>query len=146
MRDTLSNDSSDFERFMQGRETVGHAYVTGDSGPLAKISAQQDPATFFSPLGGYVQGAADVLSENEDGAGHFRPGGNTQFEILHMSASGDLGYWVGVQHANVRMEGSVDAIPMHLRITEIFRRENGGWKLFHRHADPNADPPDDHDR
>ena len=85
-----------------------------------------------------MQGAADVLSTNVRGAGQFRPGGDTQFEILHMSASGDLGYWVGVQHAKVWMEGQKEAIPMHLRITEIFRRENGEWKLIHRHADPSA--------
>lgn len=136
----MSTKPSDFEGFMKDREAVGQAYITGDALPLADISAQLDPARFFSPVGGYVEGAAAVLSTNEDGAGHFRPGGDTQFEVLHMSASGDLGYWVGVQHANVLMEGHDEAIPMHLRITEIFRQVDGEWKLIHRHADPNASP------
>lgn len=135
----MSSDA-DFDRFMDGREAIGQAYVSGDARPLAEISARQDPATFFSPLGGCVRGAADVLSTNEEGAGHFLPGGDTQFEILHMSTSGDLGYWVGVQHAKVLMNGQDAPVAMHLRVTEIFRREDGGWKLIHRHADPLASP------
>lgn len=138
----MSNDPTDFDTFLRGREAIGQAYVTGDARPLAEISARQDPATFFGPQGGYVQGAGDVLSTTEEGAGHFRPGGDTQFEILHTAASGDLGYLVGVQHANVLMEGKAGAVPMHLRISEIFRREDGDWKLIHRHADPHASPTD----
>lgn len=136
----MSNDSGDFERFMIGREGIGQAYITGDPRPLAAISARHDPATYFSPQGGYVQGAAEVLPATADGARQFAPGGDTQFEILHMSASGDLGYWVGIQHASVRMDGQHDAAEMHLRVTEIYRRADSSWTLIHRHADPHASP------
>ncbi|WP_409527241.1 nuclear transport factor 2 family protein [Rhizobium sp. P28RR-XV] len=33
------------------------------------------------------------------------------------------------------MAGQDGEIPMSLRVTEVFRREEGEWKLVHRHAD-----------
>jgi ketosteroid isomerase-like protein len=55
-----------------------------------------------------------------------------------MGASDGIGYCVGVQHATARMVGKPGTIPFHLRVTEVFRRESGEWKLVHRHADPLA--------
>jgi ketosteroid isomerase-like protein len=114
--------------------------VSGDSKPLAAISTAREPATFFGPAGGYVRGAAAVLATNQAGAASFRPGGHTEFEILHAGCSGDLGYLVGVQHAEVCLLDQPDSVAMHVRITELYRREDDAWKLIHRHADPHAEP------
>jgi ketosteroid isomerase-like protein len=54
---------------------------------------------------------------------------------MHMAASGDLAYWVGVQRSVVNVRGQEQGVPMDLRVTEIFRRERGEWKLVQRHAD-----------
>jgi hypothetical protein len=45
---------------------------------------------------------------------------------------------VGTQRSTVRVKGAPDAVPMTLRLTELYRRENGSWKRFHRHADSAA--------
>ncbi|MES1245799.1 MAG: TIGR03067 domain-containing protein [Acidobacteriota bacterium] len=73
-------------------------------------------------------------------AGLFEPGSETHFEILHMAADGGVGYWVGFQHTSARLRGQAEPIPMKLRVTEVFRREAGEWKLVHRHADMLAAP------
>ena len=75
---------------------------------------------------------------NESGAKHFSPGGESHFEILQMSANDGLAYWAGIQRSTVRMHGKKEAIPMDLRVTEVFRLEDQEWKLVHRHADPLA--------
>jgi len=56
-------------------------------------------------------------------------------EVLQMDASGDLAFWTGFQHATVHFGDRDQPVPMRIRVTEVFRRENGKWKLIHRHAD-----------
>lgn len=126
-----------FEEFLgQQRPRVATAFVNGDSGPLREILAATDPATFFGPGGGTEYGWSGVLAGNEQAAKQFQPGGTTKLEVFHSGRDGELGYWTGLQHALVRVEGKSEPVPMTLRVTEIFRRDSGAWKLMHRHADP----------
>lgn len=133
----MSNDLADFEEFMKRREKAAKAYVSGDAEPLAEISANASPATFFSPKGGYRQGSEEVLStyKNNDVAA-FEKGSESNFEILQMAANDGIAYWIGFQRAKVQMKGQAEPVPFNLRLTEIFRREGNDWKMVHRHADP----------
>ena len=65
----------------------------------------------------------------------FEPGSETHFDVLQMAAGGGVAYWVGFQSATARTNGKAEPIEMKLRVTEVFRREGGEWKLAHRHAD-----------
>ena len=82
----MNKDLQDFEQFMKAREQAARAYARGEAEPLARRSTQASPATFFSPGGGYVAGAEQVLSTYKRDATHFTAG-DTNFEILHMAAS-----------------------------------------------------------
>jgi ketosteroid isomerase-like protein len=65
--------------------------------------------------------------------------GGTSVEVLHREASGDLGFWTGVEHAHVEFDGAETPMGMKLRVTEIFRFENGDFRLVHRHADASGE-------
>lgn len=131
----MAQQQDDFDDFMGRRIAASDAFVEGDWDPLGAVSTTQPPATIFGPQGDCVQGPDAVNAANRAGAAHFAPGSTNRFETMHSAVSGDLAYWVGVQHSVVRMKGQDAPVPMDLRVTEIYRREADGWKLVHRHAD-----------
>jgi ketosteroid isomerase-like protein len=131
----VSGPANDFDEFLKRRKEASDAFVNGDFGPLGKVSVHDSPATLFGPSGSCIQGAAQVNRINAEGAARFESSSANTFEVLHKGASGQFAYWVGVQRTVARMAGKDESMPMALRVTELFRREDGEWKLFHRHAD-----------
>ena len=124
-----------FETFLARRREVGAAYVNGDATPLDGIVTTSDPATFLSPMGDVVEGAAAVADRYRRDAGSFSPGGTSRFEVLQSASSGDVAWWTGYQVAEAILGDATEPTPMRLRLTEGFRFEDGEWKLVHRHAD-----------
>jgi hypothetical protein len=59
-------------------------------------------------------------------------------EIVAAEARGDLAYTVALEHTTASINGAEPA-PYVLRVTTIFRREGGEWKVVHRHGDAAAD-------
>jgi ketosteroid isomerase-like protein len=127
--------AEDFAQFLQAREQASAAYIEGNIAPLAAITARQEPASFMPPSGTVVTGAVAVAKAQTEGAQRFRPGSRGRFEIIQSGSSGDVGFWTGLHHAELAIQGKDQPVPMVLRMTEIFRREDGSWKLVHRHAD-----------
>jgi ketosteroid isomerase-like protein len=47
----------------------------------------------------------------------------------------DLAYETGTEHVNVTMVK--DQVQVDLRVSNVFRRESGEWKMVHHHVDRN---------
>ena len=122
----------DFGTFMELREAAAQQYEAGDAEPLRRMATQHPPATLFSADGATKLGADRVLEAYEKS---MTTDGETHFEVLQSAASDGLAYWVGLQHSTVRVADSITPRQIVLRVTELFRREKGEWKLIHRHAD-----------
>jgi ketosteroid isomerase-like protein len=45
-------------------------------------------------------------------------------------------YTVEVESYRARVGGAEELAPVSVRVTTSFRREDGVWKVVHRHADP----------
>jgi len=52
-----------------------------------------------------------------------------------------LAYVVEIERCpGIKIGGSEESKPFSLRVTQVWRREDGGWKIAHRHADPITTP------
>jgi ketosteroid isomerase-like protein len=86
--------------------------------------------------GAYEKGWSQVGSRYDWAAARLQESGaKVKIEYLSSGISGDLAYIVSIERSEVRLANAKPA-PMALRSTQIFRKENGVWKLLHRHADP----------
>jgi SnoaL-like domain len=54
--------------------------------------------------------------------------------LHHDWVSGDLAYTVELEHTSVSVDGAPIA-PYTLRVTQVYRREDGEWRIVHRHGD-----------
>ena len=58
------------------------------------------------------------------------------FDRLAQHVGEEMAYLVEVERFEAKMGGRAGVSPVSLRCTSIFRREDGDWRLVHRHADP----------
>jgi ketosteroid isomerase-like protein len=76
----------------------------------------------------------------ERAASNLREGEITSFETLAKYVTPELAYIVWIERNEGKLRGSEDIVRYPLRITTIFRPEDGTWKVVHRHADPITTP------
>jgi ketosteroid isomerase-like protein len=108
--------------------------ANGNVGPIKALYSHSAEATSFYGWGGWEKGW-DAVSKRWDWAGQQFEGGTVSYQSLTVVASGDLFYTTDIEtfrmHAMDAMSGPTQ---WSNRVTHIFRRENGEWRLIHRHG------------
>lgn len=113
------------------------ALHNGDAGPRIALWSRNDPVTLFGALQTKT-GWAEVAPVFGWVASRFSDCESFEYEVMAAGASADLAYIVGVEHTTASVgDGAPEAYA--LRVTTVFRREDGEWKVVHRHADPLPD-------
>ena len=107
--------------------------ANGDTRAIKALYEHSDDATSFYGWGGYEVGWAQV-DKRWDWAGQQFKGGTVSYEPLTRVASGDLFYTTDIETFQVTMDGKVEPATWSNRVTHIFRRVGGEWRLVHRHA------------
>ena len=116
------------------------AMLNGDPGPLINHWADRDDITVFGGWGRTEKGHKPVTDAMRWAGSRFTGADAVDLEHLVIASSGDLAYTAGFERSHVSVDGGPRR-DMTLRVTHIYRRIDGAWKLVHRHADhPPPDP------
>jgi ketosteroid isomerase-like protein len=138
----MVSDVDDFLDAMLPRQLAAErALCHGDAGLRSETWSHHDPVTLFGAGVPVRRGWDAVHGTFRWLAGRFTDLRDYDLELVAAGASGDLAYTVGFEHKSV----VVDRRPATytLRVTHVYRREDGLWKIVHRHGDHvdlDADP------
>ena len=112
------------------------AIVIGAPEPQKRLWSRGDDVTLANPLGPPVRGWGQVEEHLEQAASTAGEGEPLRYESISEYSTGDLGYNLELEWTRAKFGGAEEMTPVSLRATTIFRREEGEWKIVHRHADP----------
>ena len=125
-------DREDFETWVRTRLTdAENALHQGDPEPRRALWSRHEPV---SVLGAWKNafGEQEVNELFDHLGGRFSDATDYALELLDFEVVGDLAYTVALEHNSV----SVGSEPRTytLRATQVYRREDGEWKVVHRHG------------
>ena len=126
----------DFDEVVEQYQRALGEFVKGNPEPVKMVFSHREDVTLANPLGPPVRGWEQVAATGERAATLVREGEKVGFDIVAKYVTPELAYMVWVERTKAKFGGRQDVAPSALRVTTIFRPEDGTWKVVHRHADP----------
>jgi ketosteroid isomerase-like protein len=134
--DPATITDSSFKAFLPKWETYIDSISSGNPTLVKENASHSDDITIMGAFGGYEKGWKQVGARYDWAAAQMKGSqpkkGKTEY--IDIVVSGDLAFTVAI--GSVVQGATTNEKDHPLRVTEIFRKENGAWKLLHRHADP----------
>jgi ketosteroid isomerase-like protein len=110
------------------------AFHDGDAAPNNVLWTSIDPVTLFAAGGLCESGTEHVTQTFQRVAAEFSAVRDYQWELLASAVSGDFAYTVAIERYSASLRGN-PPVQQELRVTHVYRKENGWWRAVHRHAD-----------
>ena len=110
----------------------------GDAGPRFEIWSTNEPVTVLGAWKAATgqQEVRELFRLLEDS---FSDCTSYAHDVVAADVSGDMAYTVGYEHTSASINGEPRTYT--LRVTQVYRREGGEWKVAHRHADTVPEDP-----
>jgi ketosteroid isomerase-like protein len=137
---SLENSPGDLFRAVDLHHQAGGAIMKGNPQGYADLYSRRDDVTLGNPFGPFARGYENVLETLQRAAANFGGGEVTGCERVSEHLSEDLACFVEVERYHAKVGKRDDFTPVSVRVTSVFRREDGTWRLVHRHADPITAP------
>jgi ketosteroid isomerase-like protein len=108
------------------------AIIAGDIEPMKEIWSHADDVTYLDPSGAFLVGWDDVLASWQKQA-DLNIGGDVHPENLHMIEVENLAVTHNFEIGTSHLRGGNE--PVNIRVTNVFRKEDGRWKIISHHTD-----------
>lgn len=109
-----------------------NSMANGDAGPMDDIWSRAADVTAMHPTGGRQVGWDQVRGSWRQVAG-IASGGRVTLGDRLIRVVGDAAYELGTEHVDMTLAGQ--PVRTEVRVTNIYRREGGAWRIIHHHAD-----------
>lgn len=106
--------------------------ANGDARPLSDIWSQGAAVTAMHPIGGRQVGW-DQVRESFQRVAQIASEGRVKLDDQMIQVTGDLAYELGFERGQAKFAGQ--QVSLDHRVTNIYRREAGNWKVVHHHTD-----------
>ena len=106
--------------------------ASGDAGSLADIWSHSPTVTTMHPVGGREVGWDAVRASFEQVA-QLASEGKVELRDQIIRVVGDVAYEAGVEYGQLKLAGH--PVTIEHRVTNIYQREAGAWKIIHHHTD-----------
>jgi uncharacterized protein (TIGR02246 family) len=138
------SESAGFDQAIEASHRALGAIAKGDPSEFFELYSDSGDATLANPFGPPARGRAQIEEAVRRAASNYRDGRAVKFESFARLVTPELGYTLEIERFEAKVTGGEEVTPVGLRVTSIFRLEDGAWKLLHRHADPvtKARPPE----
>jgi ketosteroid isomerase-like protein len=114
------------------------ALMRGDVATHRALIRYTDDFTLMSPFGGNPTHASELTAERIEAMGRFFRNGTFRQEVVQAYGTPDMVVLALIERQHVEV-GGLAAQEWPLRVTLVYRRDGGEWRLAHRHADPLVD-------
>jgi len=106
--------------------------IGGNSKPMVEAWSHSPTVTTLHPIGGREVGW-DAVSNSFNQVASLAGGGNVRIEDQMIHVVGDLAYEIGIETGQATLAGQ--KVNLEHRVTNVYQREGGQWKLVHHHGD-----------
>ena len=125
-----------FEEAVAASHAATDRIMRGDPSGYKDLYSQREDITLGNPFGGFGRGWDAVVEQLDRAASYYTDGRATDFESISEVATPELAYTVEIERVVTKVAGRDDEAEFGVRVTSVYRREEEGWRLVHRHADP----------
>jgi ketosteroid isomerase-like protein len=126
-----------FDQAVERYHAAHRDFVKGNPGPILQTFSQRDDVVLCNPLRPFARGRSEIAETTQQAASHLADG-EWDAERVSTFATAELAYTVEIERFRATVDGKEGSGA--LRVTTIFRLEEDGWRVAHRHADAITTP------